>query len=172
MPKRFSSTNGWLGFALNLSRKRKFEEAQQVLGKLTGRRFEPDDLRIAAQVNRRCERLDRAEACWLEIEQHGGMEPGDYYMLGSLQAQMDKPEAAAQCFEREIAMAASSGTNYYADSASIRLADLMVKLGCPARAKEVLASLKEDGSDYVDGVGIRTRSAILQEIEGKTDGSD
>ncbi|CAN7746030.1 MULTISPECIES: hypothetical protein [unclassified Variovorax] len=172
MSKRFSSTQGWLGFALDLARKSKFEEAQHVLAKLTGRQLSSSDLRLAAQVNRRCERLDRAEACWLKIEQCGQMEPGDYYMLGSLQMQMANPESAAQCFEREISIAARTGTNYYLGSASIRLADLMVRLDRPARAKEVLATLEDGAFDYVDGVGLRTKAAILQEIESKTGDRD
>lgn len=168
MPKRISSAQGWLQVALDLAREKKLEEALRVLDKLTGRSLQASDLRMAAQVNRRCERPDRAEACWKELERRGEMESGDYYMFGSLQAQLSKPELAAQCFEREIAVSTNTGNDYFLGSAGIRLADLLMRLGQPSRAKEILASLKDGSSDYVDGVGLRTKAALLDEIAGKT----
>ena len=163
MSKRFSSTEGWLGFALKLARKGRCEEAQQILQKLAGRDLGPGDLRLAAQVNTRCELLDRAEACWLEIERRNEIEPGDYYMLGSLQMRQAKPESAARCFERELEISATTGTTYFADSSAIRLADLMLHLGQPMRAREVLATVAEEAGDYIDGVGFRTKAAILRD---------
>jgi tetratricopeptide (TPR) repeat protein len=165
MPKRISSIQGWLKSALELARKRKFNEAQQVLRKLAGRNFQASDLRMAAIVNARCDNLDRAESCWLEIERRDKMKPGDYYMLGCLQARMSKHELAVQCFEREITISTNMKTDYFLDSNAIQLASLMVKFGRPSRAKEILASVKDNVADHVEGVGVRTRAAIMQEIE-------
>jgi tetratricopeptide (TPR) repeat protein len=164
MPKRFSSTEGWIGFALKLARRGRCEEAQQVLRKLVGRELSPDNIRLAAQVNTRCELLDRAEVCWLEIERRAAVEPGDYYMLGSLQMRLSKPESAARCFQRELEVSAAAGSAYFADSSAIRLADLMLQLGLPMRAREALANVAEEAGDYIDGVGFRTKAAILRDV--------
>lgn len=164
MPKRFSSTEGWIGFALKLARKGRCEEAQQVLRQLVKRSLSPNDLRLAAQVNTRCELLDQAEVCWLEIERRAAMEPGDYYMLGSLQMRLSKAESAARCFERELEVSAAAGSTYFADSSAIRLADLRLRLGQPLRAREALANVADDAGDYLDGVGFRTKVAILRDV--------
>lgn len=170
MPKRFSSTEGWLGLALKLARKGQCEEAQQIVRKLVGRELSADDLRLAAQVNTRCELLDRAEVCWLEIERRAAVEPGDYYMLGSLQLRLSKSDSAAGSFERELKISAAAGSSYFVNSSVIRLADLMVKQGHPLRAKEILANVGEEVGDYIDGVGFRTKEAILRDanLHGST----
>lgn len=164
MPKRFSSTKGWIGFALKLARKGRCEEAQQVLQKLASRELSPEDLRFAAQIHTWCELLTRAEVCWLEIERRAAVEPGDYYMLGSLQIRLNKFESAAHCFERELAVSEAAGSMYFVESSTIRLADLMLQLGQPRRAREVLINVAEDVGDYIDGVGFRTKAAILCDV--------
>jgi hypothetical protein len=123
----------------------------------------PNDLRLSAQVNTRCEVLDQAEVCWLEIERRAAIEPGDYYMLGSLQMRLSKSGAAARCFERELEVSAAAGSAYFADSSAIRLADLKLQLGQPARAREALANVAEEAGDCIDGVGFRTKAAILRD---------
>ena len=167
MPKRFSSTEGWLGFALDLARKQQCEDAQKVLHKLVKRELTSADLRLAAQVNARCELLERAADCWLEVERRHEMEPGDYYMFGSLQMRMSKLDAAARCFEHEIALASKTGTDYFLGSSVVRLADLMLRLNNPSRAKEVLASVDDGTGDYIDGAGFRTKAVLLREAEEK-----
>lgn len=164
MSKRFSSTEGWTGFALKLARKGRCKEAQQVLRSLVGRDLSPADLLLAAHVNTRCELLEQAEACWLEIERRTAVEPGDYYMLGSLQMRLAKFESASRCFRRELEVSAATGSAYFADSSAIRLAELMRQLGQPTRAKEVLANVADEAGDYIDGVGFRTKAAILFDI--------
>ena len=163
MPKRFSSTEGWLGFALRLARTGRCEAAQKIVRRMEGRELISSDLRTIAQINNRCESLSQAEACWLEIDRRGEMESGDFYMLGSLQARLRKLESAARSFEREIEVATATGESYFMDSSSIRLADLMVRLGQPLRAEQILASVGDEVGDYVDDVGFRTKAAILQD---------
>jgi len=165
MPKRFSSTHGWLGFALDLARKKKCEKALQVLRKVGRHELNASDLRLAAQVNNRCGALGAAESCWMEIERRAEIEPGDYYMLGSLQVQMSKWDSAVRCFEREVALASSSGNDYFLGSSVIRLADLMLKLNNLPRAREVLAAVDDGAGDYLDGVGFRTKVELLREID-------
>jgi tetratricopeptide (TPR) repeat protein len=165
LTKRFSSTQGWLGYALKLARKGRRVQAQRVVQLVAKRELTSSDLRMAAQVNTRCEMIERAEECWLEVQRRHEMEPGDYYMLGSLQTRMSKLESAAQCFEREIALASSAGTDYFLGSAVIRLADLMLRLNNPSRAKEVLHSVGDGVGDHIDGVGFRTKTALLCEAE-------
>ena len=165
MPKRFSSTEGRLGLALSLARKGRCEEAQQLIRGVAGRNLMSFHLRTIAQVNSRCGLLDNAEACWLEIDRRGEMEPGDFYMFGTLRVRLSKLELAARCFEREIAMGTTTGERYFVDSSVIRLADLFLRLGQPLRAREVLAVVGDDAGEYVDGIGFRTKVAILREVD-------
>ncbi|WP_141100982.1 hypothetical protein [Roseateles aquatilis] len=123
------------------------------------------NLRLAAQVNTRCELLERAADCWLEIERRHDMEPGDYYMLGSLRMREAKLESAAQCFEHDIALASKTGTYYFLGSSAIRLADLMLRLNNPSRAKEVMALVDDETGEYIDGAGFRTKAVLLREAE-------
>lgn len=163
MPKRFSSTEGWIGFALRLARKGQCEQAQKVLQNLTGRSLGPSDLRLVAQVNTRCNALDRAELCWLEIERRAAMEPGDFYMLGSLQMRLSKFEAAICCSQRELEISSKTGPTYFTNSAAIKLAELELQQGRPKRARDALADVADQVGDYVDGVGFRTKATILRD---------
>lgn len=165
MPKRFSSTSGCIRLALDLAREGKISAALRTLRHVKGRRLSADDLRLAAQVNNRCGVLDAAENCWLEIERRGEMEPGDYYMLGSLQLQLLRDASAARCYEREIEIAASSGNKYFLTSSVIRLADLMLKLKNLPRAREVLICVDDSAGEYLHGIGFRTKADLLREID-------
>ncbi len=93
------------------------------------------------------------------------MEPGDYYMLGSLQIQLSKYEPAARSFEHEIELAVSSGADYFHGSSVIRLAGLKLKLNDLSRARDVLASVDDSAGDYLHGIGFRTKVDILHEID-------
>jgi hypothetical protein len=164
MTKRFSSTHGWLCFALDLARKKKTEMALNTLRKVAHRQMSATDLRLVAQVNSRCGVLDAAEIAWAEIEKRNAMEPGDYYMLGSLQTQLSKVDSAARSFEREIEVSTASGDQYFLGSAAIRLAALMLKLNKLPRAKEVLSGVDDSAGDYLHGVGYKTKADLLSEI--------
>ena len=165
MPKRFSSTNGWLGFSLDLARKKNFSDALRVLHKMEARGLDFSGLRLAAQVNNRCGRVISAEKCWLENAERGGMGSGDYYMLGSLQMQLEKWVLAARSFEREIEIATLSGEDYFLGVSVIRLAVLKLKLNDTAGARSVLDGVAESIGDYIHDVGYQTKVDILQEIE-------
>ena len=165
MPKRFSSTGGCIRFALDLARKEKFNAALRALRNVEGHHLSSDDLRLVAQVNNRCGVLDAAEGCWLEIERRGEIEPGDCYMLGSLQIQLMRDASAARCYEREIEIASSSGNDYFLTSSVIRLAELMLKLKNLVRAKEVLSRVDDSAGEYLHDVGFRTKADLLREID-------
>lgn len=109
--------------------------------------------------------------CWLEVERRHQMEPGDYYMLGSLKMRLSNLDSAARCFEQEIALALKIGKDYFLGSSVMRLADLMLRLNNPSRAKEVLAFVEDGTGDYVEGAGFRTKAALLREVEEKLTGS-
>jgi len=165
MAKRISSTQGWLDHALQLARKSQFEAAQKALGKVLGRELTSNELRMAAQVNNRCGQLGQAEVCWLEVERRNHMDPGDYYMLGSLMVQMSKFDLAVKFLGREIEVAAKTGNDYFVDSATIKLADLLIRMNNLSGARTALASIDNSASEYVDGVGLRTKAAMLREID-------
>jgi tetratricopeptide (TPR) repeat protein len=167
MPKQLSSNEQSLAVALDLARKQRCEEAQRIAHNFAVHELTPPELRMAAQVYNRCGSLDRAEICWLELERRDGMEPGDYYMLGSLQTRMSKLESAAKCFEREIAMASTMGSDYFLGSSAIRLADLMLRLNNLSRAVEILDSLNDKVGDYIEGVGFRSKTTLLGELKEK-----
>ncbi|SEL39875.1 hypothetical protein SAMN05216359_108173 [Roseateles sp. YR242] len=80
-------------------------------------------------------------------------------------------DSAARCFEQEIALALKIGKDYFLGSSVMRLADLMLRLNNPSRAKEVLAFVEDGTGDYVEGAGFRTKAALLREVEEKLTGS-
>lgn len=165
MPKRYSSTNGWLSYALDLARKKSFSRALEVLGKVSSRKLDSNSLRLAAQVNNRCGVLVSAERYWLEIEKREEMEPGDYYMLGSLQMRLSKFESAVRCFEREIEISTRSGDDYFLGVSVTRLAYLKLKLNDYSAARKILERVTDSSGDYMDDFGFRTKVDILREID-------
>ena len=161
MPIRISSTKGLLKYSLKLSKGNRCLAALKFLTRAKRRNFSSDDLRKAALIYSYCNLAIDSEKCWLEIEARAEMAPGDFYMLGSLQAKMKKTEPAIHSLEHEIQLSLSLSESYYLSSSAIILANLLIEVGAISKAKEVLELVNPGEGGFIPNVGYKTKEELF-----------
>jgi tetratricopeptide (TPR) repeat protein len=164
MPKRISSTEGFLKYALKLARNERYEQALEVTARIKNRAFSSDDLTKVALMHSYGGQLAESELSWLEIERRNEMKSGGYLMLASLQIELSKFELAIRSLEKEIDLSKAAGNHYFHDSAAIRLAYLQIQAKSYSEAKKTLAFVADDQGDFIPSVGYKTKADLLVEI--------
>jgi len=120
---------------------------------------------MAAQAYFRCNRLEDVENCMWLLEIYGGIEPGDFFMLGSLQMRRSKYWHAAHHFYREIEIAIDTGMTDFKSSAAIRLASIMLEHRRFDEAKTALAIVNDGACEFIEGVGLTTKEDLLKQLQ-------
>jgi hypothetical protein len=165
MPIRVSSIDGLLNYALSLAKKKKCETAVGVLLAAKAKGFATKNFKKAALIYFYCGRLLESEECWIEVDRQGAMAPGDFYMLGSLQADLRKSESAMKSLEREIELSKTSPDNYFLGSSAIVLASLLMDVNDWMRAKNVLELVQEGEGGFIPNIGYRKKSELISKIK-------
>jgi hypothetical protein len=150
-----------------LARARKGDVARAIaaLSKVKRRTLSTYNLRTCAQVYNRCQLLDSAESTWIKIIESGQAEPGDNFMLGSVQWRLNLIDKAIISFNEEVKVSSEHRDTYFINSARMKLAYL---LGLRARYDEamaVLGELADDYSELVPEVGRKSKSQMLDELK-------
>jgi hypothetical protein len=164
MPRRISTTNGFLKYALNLARNDKYVKALAIIKRIEKRALISDDLQKIALAHSYGGQLAASEASWLEVERRNEMKSGSYLMLASLQMELLKSSHAIASLEKELYLAKTTPSQYYLSSAAIRLSYLLIKANDYSKAKETLALIEDDEGDFIPGVGYKTKVALLSEM--------
>ncbi|SFU61285.1 hypothetical protein SAMN05216350_103136 [Polaromonas sp. YR568] len=95
------------------------------------------------------------------------MAPGDFYMLGSLQAEMKKIEPAIHSLEHEIQLSLTLSESYYLCSSAIILASLLIEAGDIPEAKKILKLVDPGEGGFIPHVGYKTKVELLARVEEK-----
>jgi hypothetical protein len=164
MPRRISTTSGFLKYALNLARNDKYDKALSIIQKIEKRTLTSDNLQKIALAHSYGGQLAASEASWLELERRCEMKSGGYLMLGSLQMELAKPALAIASLEKEIHLAKTTSNQYYLSSAAIKLSYLHIEAKDYAKAKETLALIGNDEGDFIPNLGYKTKAVLLSEI--------
>jgi predicted negative regulator of RcsB-dependent stress response len=164
MPKRISSTDGFLKSALKLARNERYEQALQVILRIKNRALSSDNLTKVALIHSYGGQLAKSELSWLEIEQRNEMQSGGYLMLASLQIELSKTELAIKSLEKEINLSKKTGNQYFVDSATIRLAYLQIQVKNYVAAKKTLSFIEDNQGDFIPTVGYKTKVDLLIEM--------
>jgi tetratricopeptide (TPR) repeat protein len=166
MPRRISTTSGFLKYALNLARNDKYNKALSIIQKVEKRALTSDDLQKIALAHSYGGQLAASEASWLEVERRNEMKSGGYLMLASLQMELAKPVPAIESLEKEIHLAKTTSNKYYLSSAAIRLGYLQIKAKDYSKAKDTLALIGDEEGDFIPNLGYKTKAALLKEVSG------
>lgn len=164
MPRRISSTGGFLKYALSLARNGDYETALLIIQRIEKRVLSGVDLQKIALAHSYGGKLAASEASWLEIERRNEMKSGGYLMLASLQMELLKPTQAIESLEKEIQLAKTNSNQYYLSSALIRLSYLQMRANDYSKAKETLALVNDNEGDFIPGMGYKTKVDLLSEI--------
>jgi hypothetical protein len=167
MPRRISTTSGFLKYALNLARNDKYDKALAIIKKIEKRVLVSDDLQKIALAHSYGGQLADSEASWLEVERRNEMKSGGYLMLASLQMELSKSTQAIASLEKEIRLAKTTSNQYYLSSATIRLSYLQIKANDCSKAKETLAHIDDNEGDFIPGLGYKTKAMLLSEMLSK-----
>lgn len=164
MPKRISSTDGFLRFALKFARNHNYERALLLIRRIKNRALSSENLSKVALIHSYGGQLAASEQSWLEIERRNEMQSGGYLMLASLQIELSKTDLAISSLEKEIELSKATGNQYFVDSAAIRLAYLQIQQKNYADAKKTLTFIGDDQGDFIPSVGYKTKADLLIEI--------
>ena len=164
MPKRISSTDGFLRCALRLARSDKYEQALLLMARIKSRALSSDNLTKVALIHSYGGQLAASELSWLEIERRHEMQSGGYFMLASLQIELSKNELAIKSLGKEIDLSKTTGNQYFVDSAAIRLAYLQIQMKNYSEAKKTLNLIGDAQGDFIPNVGYRTKADLVIEI--------
>lgn len=165
MPRRISSTVGFLNLALTYAREGSYEKARPLVKRIEKKgSLSSDYLRKLALVHSYGGRLSASEACWIEIKRRNEMKSGDFFMLGSLQVDLSKTDLAIRSLESEMFLASTTANHFFLVSTAVTLSHLLIHKQEYQRATAALALIAIDDGDFIPSVGYRTKADLLREI--------